>query len=75
MRIELQDAPKAMIQKVKKIPGVRDVQLDNNILNVICDPQAKAHIITAIEDSGGTVTNFTTVEPSLEEVFLKYTEG
>ena len=75
LHIELEDVPKTLIKKVKEIPGVRDAQFKGTTLDVQCDSKVKAQIITVIEDNGGTITNFTTLEPSLEEVFLRYTEG
>ena len=74
IQIELQKAPKNIISYIKKIKGVRDAKIKDNILEVQCDPTVKAQIITALEDKEVGITNFTTVEPSLEEVFLKYTE-
>ncbi len=74
IQIELQKAPKNIISYIKKIKGVRDAKIKDNILEVQCDHTVKAQIITALEDKEVGITNFTTVEPSLEEVFLKYTE-
>ena len=74
IQIELQNAPKNIISHIKKIKGVHDATIRDNFLEVQCDPKVKAQIITALEDMEVNITNFTTVEPSLEEVFLRYTE-
>lgn len=74
LQIELKEVKENIVSHIKKIKGVRDAKIKDNFLEVQCDPGVKAQIITALEDNEVGITNFTTVEPSLEEVFLKYTE-
>jgi len=74
LQIELQEVKSNIVSHIKKIKGVRDAKIRDNLLEVQCDPRVKAQIITALEEIEVGITNFTTVEPSLEEVFLKYTE-
>ncbi len=74
LQIELQEVKSNIVSHIKKIKGVRDAKIRDNLLEVQCDPRVKAQIITALEEMEVGITNFTTVEPSLEEVFLKYTE-
>jgi ABC-2 type transport system ATP-binding protein len=60
---------------VKKLPGVDSVQAKGNILEIICDGAMKAKVILAVSTVGGNIQNLQTKEPSLEEVFMRYTEA
>lgn len=73
--VELEKMSDGIVEAVKKIDGIEDVQIINKIINVICDPKKKAKVIVAIEKAGGNIINLHTIEPSLEEVFMRYTEG
>ena len=75
LTIELEDISEKVINAVKKINGVDNVQVINKIMNIICDPNIKSKIILTIEKVGGKIINFYTTEPSLEDVFMKYTES
>lgn len=68
MSTEIEDA-------VRKIPGVEKVQSKGNTLDIICDGAMKAKVILAITTAGANIQNLQTKEPSLEEVFMRYTEA
>lgn len=51
--------------------GAEEAELDNEILRVTCAPEIKAEVLAAIRTSGGAVVDLHTVEPSLEEIFVK----
>jgi ABC-type multidrug transport system ATPase subunit len=61
--------------EVKKLPGVDSVKTQGNTLEIVCDGAMKAKVILAISTAGGNIQNLQTKEPSLEEVFLRYTEA
>jgi ABC-type uncharacterized transport system ATPase subunit len=60
---------------VKKVPKVTQVNVTGNTLEIICDAPTKAAVILAISSAGGTIINLQMKEPSLEEVFMRYTEA
>ena len=60
---------------VKKLPGIDSVQVKGNSLEIICDGAMKAKVILAITNAGGNIQNLQTKEPSLEDVFMRYTEA
>jgi ABC-2 type transport system ATP-binding protein len=61
---------------VKKLPGIDSVKtIGNNTLEIICDGAMKAKVILAISTAGANIQNIQTKEPTLEEVFMKYTEA
>jgi ABC-2 type transport system ATP-binding protein len=62
-------------ESVRKIPGVEKVQSKGNTLDIICDGAMKAKVILAITNTGANIQNLQTKEPSLEEVFMRYTEA
>jgi len=63
-----------MEETVRKLPGVDTVNIKGNIIEIVCDGAIKAKVILAITSAGGNIQNLQTKEPSLEEVFLRYTE-
>ena len=63
-----------MIDAVKKLPGVDRVTAQKNTLEIICEGAMKAKVILAITNAGGNIQNLQTKEPTLEQVFMKYTE-
>ena len=60
---------------VKKLAGVNSVSTQGNTLEIICEGALKAKVILAITDAGGSIQNLQTKEPSLEDVFMRYTEA
>ena len=63
-----------IIDAVKKLPGVDRVTAQKNTLEIICEGAMKAKVILAITNAGGNIQNLQTKEPTLEQVFMKYTE-
>jgi len=55
--------------------GVEAVEVRGTELWVTCDHDAKVRVLSRLEAAGVRVRDFRTEEPSLEEVFLRYTAG
>jgi ABC-type multidrug transport system ATPase subunit len=72
--LELQEDAKGIEVAVKNVNGVDHVTIKGKNVEVVCDPTVKAKVIVAIEQAGGNIVNLQTKEPSLEEVFMRYTE-
>jgi ABC-2 type transport system ATP-binding protein len=72
--IELEKITKKIIDSVNKINGVQLVENIGNIIHITCDSKTKSKIILSIEKSGGNILNIHTKDPSLEDIFMKYTE-
>ncbi len=62
-------------QAVRKTPKVDHVTVNGNILEIICDAGTKAAVILAISTAGGNIVNLQMKEPSLEDVFMRFTEA
>jgi len=70
------DSMSAKIENaVKKLPGLERIQIKGNTLDIVCDGAMKAKVILVITNAGGNIQNIQTKEPSLEEVFMQYTEA
>jgi ABC-type multidrug transport system ATPase subunit len=75
MTITVDKLSSSIEDAVKILPGVEKVQSKGNTLDIICDGAMKAKVILAITSAGGNIQNLQTKEPSLEEVFMRYTEA
>jgi ABC-2 type transport system ATP-binding protein len=73
--IELEEMTDAIKEAVKKIEGIDNVQIINKIINIFCSLKLRGKVIAAIDSAGGNIINLYTSEPSLEEVFMRYTES
>jgi len=59
---------------VEKIQGIYNIYARGNILSVICDSHIRSHIISALENAGFKIADIKTIEPSLEDAFVKLIE-
>jgi len=73
--IELEKVTDDIIKAIKSSEGVENVDVIGVMVHVTCNPRAKSKIILSVEKAGGNILNIQTMDPSLEEVFLKFTEG
>lgn len=74
LTLELENISEDIITLVKTMQGIESVDIINKMINVICPSSLRAKIIVAIENAGGNIINVHTTEPSLEEIFMKFTE-
>jgi ABC-2 type transport system ATP-binding protein len=74
INIDLEKISKDIIKSVKELHGIDKIDINENSIEVICDSKIKARVIIAIEKSGGKIVNINTKDPSLEEVFMRFTE-
>jgi ABC-2 type transport system ATP-binding protein len=73
--IELEAINDSIIKSIKGVKGVDKLDIKDKTLEVACEPKTKSKVIVAIEKAGGNIVNLKTKEPSLEEVFMRYTGG
>ncbi|EDS78627.1 ABC-type multidrug transport system, ATP-ase compoment [Clostridium botulinum C str. Eklund] len=73
--IEVCNISYTIIDKIKKIQGVKECVIDNNIINIISKNGSAnlSEIIDAIVDYGGEINKINMDKPSLEGVFLTLT--
>jgi ABC-type multidrug transport system ATPase subunit len=63
----------AIENSIKNLPGVESIKVKGNTIDIVCDGAMKAKVILAISTAGANIQNLQTKEPSLEEVFMRYT--
>jgi ABC-2 type transport system ATP-binding protein len=71
--VTVRDPPALDVGAIRALADVSEATLDGETLVVTCADGAKPSVIGAIEESGAGVSDFETVEESLEELFLEYT--
>lgn len=72
--LELEKMNDKIVKAVEKLDGVDFVKSIGVMLHITCNPKSKSKIIIAVEKAGGNILNIQTMEPSLEEVFMRFTE-
>jgi hypothetical protein len=60
---------------VSEIEGIESVDVKGDTLFVTCEPSARSKIIAKLEEIGCKIINIKTIEPSLEETFIKLIGG
>ncbi|WP_435126354.1 ATP-binding cassette domain-containing protein [Halobaculum sp. D14] len=63
------------LEAVRALDGVSTADTDGGTVTVTCDSDAKTAVISALEDAGVAVKDFSTEEASLEDLFLHYTSA
>ncbi|MBC7129317.1 MAG: ABC transporter ATP-binding protein [Thermoplasmatales archaeon] len=71
LKINILNPSEKILEAIKKVNGVEDIKIEGNIIEIKCSSETKASVINAIEDAGGKIIDFKTVEPTLEEIFVK----
>lgn len=75
IRLSLDVGPEVATEALAGLEGLEEIYSDGAELVVICDHRTKAKVLSRLESDGISVKDFRTEEPSLEEVFLKYTKS
>ena len=57
--------------KIKKLEGVESVEAKKDILFVTCESKIRSKVITLLEKDGYEIVDIKTIEPSLEDAFIK----
>ncbi|HVQ00387.1 MAG TPA: ATP-binding cassette domain-containing protein [Candidatus Thermoplasmatota archaeon] len=73
--VTLDKVTTAIEKAVQAIPNVDQVHTAGNTLEIVCDAKTKAAVILAISNAGGNIVNLQMKEPSLEAVFMRFTEA
>jgi ABC-2 type transport system ATP-binding protein len=60
---------------IESLKGVEAADAKGDILSVTCESHIRSHVIAALEEAGFKVINMKTIEPSLEDAFVKLIEG
>jgi ABC-2 type transport system ATP-binding protein len=63
------------VDAARSVPGVSNVTVRESAIVVSTQDASKTAVLSAIEDTGVEVRDFSTEEASLEELFVAYTQG
>ncbi|SDL89823.1 ABC-2 type transport system ATP-binding protein [Halogranum gelatinilyticum] len=74
LEITVDSASTEDVDAVRELDGVVSASGDGGSLTVSCEGGVKTKVLSTLEDRGVTVKDFETVEASLEDLFLSYTE-
>jgi len=72
--LELKEISDKVIKSLEKVKGVEKIKIRGNKLEIICNAEIRAKVVVAIEKAKGNILNIQTAEPTLEEIFMKFTE-
>ncbi len=73
--VDVDRVPDDAEHRLKSLDGVSEVTVQGTTLRVSCEDDAKMEVVRTLEDAGATVSDFSTEEAPLEDLFAAYTEG
>ncbi|WP_254546143.1 ABC transporter ATP-binding protein [Halomarina pelagica] len=73
LTVRMADVSDAAVAAARDVPGVTSVAVDGDALVVSIQDGSKTAVLTAVEEAGGEVRDFSTEKASLEELFVSYT--
>jgi len=73
--LEITNMNEKIKNAVENIKGLEKIEIRGKILEVLCDPELRSNIVVEVDRAGGSIKNLWTMEPSLEDVFMRYTEA
>ena len=72
--VEVDSVPEDASHRLKSLEGVSEVAIDGTTLRITCEDSVKMDAIQELESQGAEVSDFTTEEAPLEDLFAAYTE-
>jgi ABC-2 type transport system ATP-binding protein len=72
--VEVDSVPEEATHRLKSIEGVSEVATEGTTLRITCEDSVKMDAIQELEEQGATVSDFSTEEAPLEDLFAAYTE-
>jgi len=72
IEVEISEVSKDIIEKLKNIDKVKNINQDGNIIEVVCDEDIRSEISKTIANSGLLMTRMNIKDYALEEIYLKY---
>ncbi len=71
LSIQIKDLNGKVPDIIKKLKGVEAAEASQNILFVTCESAIRSKVITTLEKAGFEIVDIKTIEPSLEDAFVK----
>jgi ABC-2 type transport system ATP-binding protein len=73
--VHVDAVPDDAVSRLEALDGVSEVTVEGTTLRVSCRDDAKMDVVGELEEAGATVSDFSTEEAPLEDLFAAYTEG
>jgi ABC-2 type transport system ATP-binding protein len=73
--VDVDAVPDDAVSRLEALDGVSEVTVEGTTLRVSCRDDAKMNVVGELEEAGATVSDFSTEEAPLEDLFAAYTEG
>ncbi|MEF8938075.1 MAG: ABC transporter ATP-binding protein [Halovenus sp.] len=73
--VEVDSVPDDAAHRLKSLDGISEVTIDGTTVRINCADDMKMDAIQELEEQGATVSDFSTEEAPLEDLFAAYTEG
>ena len=73
--LSLETVKKEFITALESIEGVFSVKQEKDTLEVFCRKELKATVVLTLSKKKATIKDIQTMDPSLEEVFMRFTEA
>jgi Cu-processing system ATP-binding protein len=71
LRVQLRNISKRFVTVAAEMAG-SGVVCSTDVLTISASPEERYRILRALEEAGAEVVSFCTVEPSLEDIYLRY---
>jgi ABC-2 type transport system ATP-binding protein len=71
--ISVDDPAEAHLETIRAVDGVDSAWIEDEAFAVTCPSDVKMDVLVALDDAGVDVLDFSTEEPSLEDLFVEYT--
>ncbi len=75
LKISINDLNGKVPVIIRDLEGVENAEAKDNTLFVTCESNVRSKVITMLEDAGFKIIDINTIEPSLEDAFVKIIEG
>ncbi len=73
--VEVDVVPDDAEHRLKSLEGVSGVVIEGTTLRITCEDSVKMDAVQELEEAGADVSDFSTEEAPLEDLFAAYTEG
>jgi len=72
IQVQVSQLTPGLLDSIKKIEGVRDIDVSGNFLNIRCDRDLRLEVSRAIVEKGCFPLLFKTQDYTLEEIYVRY---
>jgi len=71
LKITIENLNGKVPEIIKNIEGIESIESKENTLFITCEPYVKSKVITTLDGAGFKIIDLITIQPSLEEAFIK----